>query len=148
MTCFLLIPSILSKVTMPKYSEAQEKYYPYADGYCLNLVGIPISNTVPEDAALVLEALSAVSPSTLTPAYYDICLTGKSIRDMESEAMLDIIFSSYTIDNCDLMQFSFMSTLSSALTKGGDIGSSVEKATRNAGATIEKANNRILNQEQ
>ena len=35
---------------------------------------------------------------TLTPAYYDICLTSKYMRDEESSEMLDIILASRVFD--------------------------------------------------
>ena len=41
---------------------------------------------------------------TLTPAYYDITLQGKAVRDEESADMLDIIFASRIFDLGNMYQ--------------------------------------------
>ena len=111
---------------MPKYDENQENYQQFADGSCVNLCGIPITNNSPEDAALILEALSAESVELLTPAYYDVCLIGKQIRDDESRDMLDIIFNSYVVDYGNLLQLSVCYTLNNAMINGSNVASIVE----------------------
>ena len=52
----------------------------------------------PVRTAAILEALAAESKYTLKPAFYDISLKGKMIRDEESEEMLDLIFDSKIYD--------------------------------------------------
>ena len=111
---------------MPKYDENQENYQQFADGSCVNLCGIPITNNSPEDAALILEALSAESVELLTPAYYDVCLIGKQIRDDESRDMLDIIFNSYVVDYGNLLQLSVYSTLNNAMVNASNVSSIIE----------------------
>ena len=49
-------------------------------------------------SGIVLEALAYQGQKLLTPAYYDQTLIGKSVRDEESVAMLDIIFASRVFD--------------------------------------------------
>ena len=39
----------------------------------------------------VLQALAVLSAYYITPAYYEITITGKGLRDEESAEMLDII---------------------------------------------------------
>ena len=46
----------------------------------------------------MLEYLAAKGQEIVRPAYYDITLNGKSVRDSESSAMLDIIFASRVYD--------------------------------------------------
>lgn len=125
---------------IPKTDENQENYCQYADGFCLNLAGIPIDSKTPNDTALLLEALSAESPETLTEAYYDICLTGKAIRDNESAEMLDIIFNNYTIDYADLLKLSCISQLTEALSGEREIASTVASAIESAQASIDEIN--------
>ena len=62
--------------------------------------GLPRNATAGDPARTgnVLEAMAAASADTLSPAYYDVCLTGKYIRDDESEGMLDLIFSTRNFD--------------------------------------------------
>jgi len=129
---------------MPKYDENQEHYCQYADGYCLNLVSIPITNQTPEDVGLLLEALSVESVDTLTPAYYDICLNGKEIRDEESSEMLDIIFSSYIVDAGDLYQMSFINSFANMLNGKSEVASTVAGVVSQADSEIQKVNDTVL----
>jgi len=74
-----------------KYEPSQEGYfttYNYANASSLS---IPVTNSRPSETGLVVEALAAESMYTLTPAYYDIALERKYMRDEESREMLDII---------------------------------------------------------
>ena len=45
-----------------------------------------------------LEALAIISHQRVTPAFYDTVLQRKSVRDEESQGMLDIIFKTRTYD--------------------------------------------------
>ena len=51
---------------------------------------MPTNASDPERTEIILEALSAESRYTVQPAYYDISLKGKYIRDEECADMLDI----------------------------------------------------------
>ena len=125
---------------MPKYDETQENYQQFADGNCLNLCGIPITNTNSEDTALLLEALSAESVETLTPAFYDVCLIGKHVRDNESADMLDIIFSSYVVDYANLFQLSVANSLNEALLGLRDVASTVQSSLEMTQARLDEIN--------
>jgi len=82
----------------PKLNEAQERYYTsMSNGNC-NAYCIPITNTDIERTGIVLEAMAGYSMYTLTPAYYDVTLVGKSLRDNESEAMLELVMDSRLYD--------------------------------------------------
>ena len=74
---------------IPKYDEAQEKYYTYCNAIA-STACVPVSV---DDAAMVtavLEGMAIQSYIQVTPAYYDIALTRKYARDNESSEMLDI----------------------------------------------------------
>ncbi|MBQ2707542.1 MAG: hypothetical protein IJF67_04700, partial [Clostridia bacterium] len=47
---------------------------------------------------LILEAFAAKSMELVTPAFYDVTLTGKTIRDEDSAEMLEIIYGSKIYD--------------------------------------------------
>ena len=51
---------------------------------------IPVTQENAERAGVIINALTAVSSTTLRPAYYDITLNNKMLRDEESIEMLDI----------------------------------------------------------
>jgi len=85
-------------IPLPKYDEAQANYYSVVNPYTGVLLGIPKSAAELDRVSIILEALSAESRYTLQPAYYDVVLTRKYMRDEESEEMLDIIFNSRVYD--------------------------------------------------
>ena len=134
---------------MPKYDENQADYSQFADGGCMSFAGIPIDSKTPDDTALLLEALSAESVDTLTKAYYDICLTGKSIRDEESSGMLDIIFRSYIVDYADLLGEAWSSKYTQglivALRGDKEVASTVASATKMIQKRIDEVN-KIVNE--
>ena len=85
-------------VPAPKYDEAQERYYnTYSYANC---TAYSVPTTAPDQArtGTIMEAMAEVSKYTLTPAYYDVALKGKYIRDEESAEMLDIILAQRAYD--------------------------------------------------
>ena len=79
---------------VPKLDENQDKYYTFADSWCMTGVTIPVTNTELERTGIILEAMASKAKYTLTPAYYTQSLEGKFFRDEESREMLDIIIGS------------------------------------------------------
>ena len=82
----------------PKMNEQQDRYYTRL--YWTELFCVPV---IADDAALlrtsvILESLSCESAKYVIPAYYDISLKTKMARDVESEAMLDILFNTRVFD--------------------------------------------------
>jgi hypothetical protein len=111
-----------------KFDEAQDKYYCYADGWCVNVLSVPTTNTDPDSAGFLFEAMAADSLNNLTPAYFDVVLTDKYARDAQSVRMLDLILDSVVMDNANIFSWgSIESTVSDAIYKGGAIASAVEK---------------------
>jgi len=92
-----------------KYDEKQENYYTYVEENGL-VVGIPMNADV-EYSGFITEALAYASGSTLMPAFYDLCLTSKVLRDDESEGMLDIIFNSKVYDIGCIYQIGNLNTI-------------------------------------
>jgi len=85
-------------IPLPKYNEAQDRYYSDVNSYTGAMLGVPKSSSDPERVSIILEALAAESRYTLYPAYFDITLQRKFTRDDESAAMLDIIFTTTVYD--------------------------------------------------
>ena len=106
-----------------------------------------MTNQTPDDTALILEALSYESQDTLTPAYYDICLTGKSTRDEESKDMLDIIFDSYIVDNDEVLSIGASSYFGNALRGIGGIASTVATFESAVDAKVEQINTKLIEAE-
>jgi len=80
-------------IPYPKLSEDQEEYYS-RNANISGLTYIPVTNTDLEKTGAVLEALAYYSADTLMPTYFDIILTIKSTRDIESEQVIPIIRNS------------------------------------------------------
>ena len=83
---------------MPKLNETQSRYYCFMSTGLTPTVSIPITNSDPGQAGLILEAMAYYSVDTLTHAYYDLALNSRYIRDEESSEMFDIIFASTVYD--------------------------------------------------
>ncbi|MBQ7320813.1 MAG: extracellular solute-binding protein [Clostridia bacterium] len=81
----------------PKGDAEQAEYCNTLHAYGNALMCIPDAAD-PEMSAAIMEAMSYYGQQELLPAYYDITLVGKGIRDAESEEMLDIIFATRFFD--------------------------------------------------
>ena len=80
-------------VPYPKLNKEQENYY----SRTANVSGftyIPVTNEDLETTGAVLETMAYYSSQTMLPTYFDIILTVKSTRDVESEEMIPIIRNS------------------------------------------------------
>ena len=88
---------------LPKYDEAQDTYYGrMEDGW------VYVIPNAPQDTELVgtiFEALSAESRNYVIPAFFDIALTNKYMRDTDSEEMLNMIFNNVLVDLGDTIWY-------------------------------------------
>ncbi len=132
----------------PKYDEAQENYYCYADGNCVNAVGIPITNTESEKIGFVLEAMAADSKNNLTPAYFEVCLTDKYVRDSDSAEMLSLVMESAVLDLGEVYQWGGIAgTVSNAINEGSSIASTIAAKEKVISKNIKKTVDIILGEE-
>ena len=94
----------------------------------------------PEFVGMILEVMAAESVSTVSPAFYDVCLEGKSVRDEESAEILDIIFANKVFDYGLVADVAGFKTLLRNLeTKDStDVVSAFATATKKAEAAIQK----------
>ena len=90
--------STIGLLPMPKYETSQDGYYNYVSTYWSSATAIPITTDNPERTGIILEDMPAESMYLLTPAFYEITLAGKALRDEDSEEMLSIILSSRAYD--------------------------------------------------
>ncbi len=80
-------------IPYPKLDEEQTEYYSRTANVS-GLTYIPVTNTDLETTGAVLETMAYYSSKVLLPTYFDIILTIKSTRDIESEEMIPIIRNS------------------------------------------------------
>ncbi|MCL1793698.1 MAG: hypothetical protein FWG34_07495 [Oscillospiraceae bacterium] len=123
----------------PKLDESQDKYYSVINPVVSNCVAVPITAQDKEKTSIILEALTAESKYTLIPAYYDITITNKMMRDEESAEMLDIILSSRTFDLGFIFNWGDLGNVPLSLyPKGGNFVSTYEKREPKAVSEMEK----------
>ena len=84
-------------IPYPKLDEAQEQYRTLIHDTA-SMVTIPATCTRADTVCAVLEALSAESYRTVTPAYYEVALKTKYARDNISIQMIDLLHSQATTD--------------------------------------------------
>ena len=80
-----------------KYEETQQDYFTTIGSWHSVFLGVPAGPQDLERTGIITEVLASESYD-LTEAYYDKTLKGKTTRDEESSAMLDIIFANRVYD--------------------------------------------------
>ena len=123
---------------MPKLDPAQTRYYHAVDPDAA-MLGIPASCD-PEKTGAVVEAMTAESMYTLTPAYNEVLLKRKYVRDDESEFILDIVNGSRTYDLCRIFGWGGLNSVMDNLTgsKKRALASEIEKIYERTVKAIEK----------
>ncbi|MDD4772517.1 MAG: extracellular solute-binding protein [Eubacteriales bacterium] len=131
---------------IPKYNVEQPLYYNLVSVHWAGLMSVPASSGDLERTGIIAEALSAESKYTLQPAYMEINLKGKSIRDEESEDMLNLIFSNRIYDTGDIFNFADFSYqfLCISGTKSRDIASFYAKYEQKIQAELDKTVEAIM----
>ncbi len=81
----------------PKFDEAQEKYHTNTTNGAMYLT-VPVTQRDPEFAGVVLDALTYESWKTVLPAYYDVRLSQKGLRNDDSIEMLQIVRESRGVE--------------------------------------------------
>jgi hypothetical protein len=132
------MPTDFGILPYTKYDEQQENYYSNVKGDGI-FIAIP-DNTDIEFAGLITEAMAYESSTTLMPAFYDLCLTSKILRDNESEGMLDIIFNNRVYDIGSLYNIGVLPNLIYNLVNSGktDFVSQFEKSQGAIESALEK----------
>lgn len=97
----------------PKLDDSDEEYYTYITSNNLMLT-IPVTNSMPEETAAIIDALTYYSYKNILPIYYENKVEQKGLRNDASIDMLDYIRSGRGIDIADY--FSFNSGVTSELT--------------------------------
>lgn len=125
-------------IPAPKENEAQSQYYSSYSIYNLTAYALPTTISDIEKVGDITEAMAHLSVYTLTPAYYDQTLIGKSTRDVESEPMIALIMNTR---NFDLgIAFDWGSIFSSicGMTDSSVVSSKFASATKVANKTMQK----------
>lgn len=81
-------------IPLPKYDEAQESYY---SGVAAGIIAVPSSANT-KTVGMVAEALAYYSYEYIRPAFFDVVLQNKAVRDEESYEMLTLMHESKQFD--------------------------------------------------
>ena len=125
---------------MPKFNESQENYYTYV-AISAPLLIIPKSNPELDVTGIIVEAMAAEGHRTIMPAYYEVSIEGKFVRDVESIDMLNIAFSTRMYDLGVVFNWGSMNTHLTNLgnKKSIDVVSVLEQRTPAMQAAIDSA---------
>ena len=122
---------------MPKMDATQDGYYTVTSGSWGASI---LKNTCDHQfSAYMLDAFAAGAKNFVTPAYIEVNLKRKSLRDNESERILEYIFDSIVYDAGAVYDFGGISSMFSKLVTEGnaDIVSSFESVATQALDAIE-----------
>lgn len=129
-------------IPIPKYEEAQDKYYSLVSQHTTGLMSIPITCTGDElsEVGMVLEALAAESHYTLIPEYIETSLKTKNSRDAESADMLDIILGNRVFDPMNVYSFANFgdAIMDAADANNKDMASLIKSKEKLVNKSIEK----------
>lgn len=106
---------------IPKYNEDQSKYYCIQFQQSL-LLTIPVTNKDTQRSGIILDALSYQSYIDLMPAFYDVTVSQKGLRNEDSIEMLGIIRDSRFFNVG--MAYGWISTLYESMRNALDSGNS------------------------
>lgn len=87
-------------IPLPKYDEAQDRYYTYGSPFGPIGICVPITNSAEQNeiTGAVIEAMAYLAYTEVQPLMYDITLKEKVARDERSKEMLDIIYEDIIYD--------------------------------------------------
>ena len=136
-TVFRAMETNFGILPLPKYDESQKEYNSMVSIGCANSIAIPTTADA-ERSGAVIEALSAESYYTLTPAYYDIVLKTKNARDDASSEMLDIIFDNRIFDIAYMFDWGGIIGSINGLKTDGKISSTIDSKLKAAEKELEK----------
>ena len=126
-------------IPYPKYDAAQETY-PCMVNDVATVLGVPVTTTETERTGTILEYMSYLSRIYLKPAYYEVALKGKFMRDEESGEMLDLIMRDRVFDLGYIFNWGGLASnyCSSVMKKSADFASMYEKYEARALEAVEK----------
>ncbi len=124
--CRSLAKMAFGILPMPKMTDTQEGYYTTSHGTFAACV--PKNCADPEFSAYMLDAYAAGAKNYVTPAYVEVNLLGKSLRDDESEEILHYIYSHILYDVGRIYNFGKVSGIMYNLVSTGsiDVASTIE----------------------
>lgn len=122
----------------PKFDEQQKDYISFIHTALSDTVCVPVTASDPERTSVLLEALCCESMYTVMPAYYDVTITNKTMRDEESAVILDYIFDHRTMDLSQVYNWGNLFGMLGSVKSAETFVSSLTKAESAALKAMEK----------
>jgi hypothetical protein len=129
----------------PKLDENQKNYGSYITSAFATYTMIPITCEDTERTGNILQAMGYYSKQYVTPAFYDVTVTNKLVRDDESIDMLDIILQNRVFDLAILYEWGGVSGIFYNIAMKGmnNFSSQLEKLEPAINAAIENTLNEL-----
>ena len=116
---------------LPKYDENQAVYGSVLSPWWSTFTVIPITCTDIDRTGVILEAMGYYSQQYILPAYYNVTVTNKLMRDEESIEMMEIMFSNRQFDLSYFYDWGGISALITGVSSSGNPGTIVSQFERN-----------------
>lgn len=121
----------------PKYDESQENYCNVV-WFVGSYATIPICAPSIEDSSFILEAMAAKSREVLRPAYYEVALSLKYLRDKESVEMLDLVIDNRAYELEHAFSFGVSSAVEAIVLSNKEPASQFKVSSKVVSASIKK----------
>lgn len=122
---------------VPKFDENQAEYsnvvWQVGSFLC-----VPKTTNDAERTGIILEAMAAKSREVLRPAYYEVALSYKYLRDADSLEMLDIIIGNRTYELEKAFGWGVSSAIDTIVLRNGEATSTLTKMDKAINAAINK----------
>ena len=125
-------------IPAPKYNEQQEQYWSNYSYYNFTVYVIPTTCGDSEMIGDIMDGMANLSMYSLTPAYYDQTLIGKSTRDEESEPMIELILATRNFDLGIIFDTGSIRSTITGLTSSDNIASTLASVEGTANTALEK----------
>ena len=126
---------------MPKYTADQEDYCQYTTGYCTTVIAFPKTTTGDrlDRASFITEAMAIQSLTTVTPAFYEVCLKARYSDAPEDARMIDIISATVKSDLAEIYGWGGLKTkVQTAVSEGSSIVSVLTSSKKLTAAAIKQ----------
>lgn len=125
-------------IPAPKRSAEQEQYWSNYSYYNFTVYLVPTTCADPEMIGDIMDAMANLSMYSLTPAYYDQTLIGKSTRDEESEPMIELILNTRNFDLGIIFDTGSIRSTICSFTSPDNIASTLASKEKTANTDLEK----------
>ena len=92
------MPGDFGVLPMPKLDESQDKYYAHLQLGVGDSIAVPVTCQDADMTGRILEDFAYFSHDTVIPAFYEVTVVGKSMRDEGSAKTLDVLLNNYYYD--------------------------------------------------